>query len=74
MVARGCVTRYWATTGRGPVWINTNWLLWTGLRQHGHAELAEVIAASSLGLVARSGFQETSTRSTDVGSGPSASA
>src|SRR5690606_5712316 len=23
--------RYW----RGPVWININWLLWRGLRQHG---------------------------------------
>jgi hypothetical protein len=46
--------RYW----RGPVWINTNWLLWMGLRQHGHARLAEEIAASSLGLVARSGFHE----------------
>ncbi len=29
--------RYW----RGPVWINTNWMLWMGLRQHGHAMLAE---------------------------------
>ena len=46
--------RYW----RGPVWINTNWLLWSGLRQHGHAGLAEEIAASSLRLVARSGFHE----------------
>ncbi len=46
--------RYW----RGPVWINTNWLLWEGLRQHGHAELAEEIVASSLRLVGRSGFHE----------------
>jgi len=46
--------RYW----RGPVWINTNWLLWLGLRQHGHATLADEIAASSLALVARSGFHE----------------
>ena len=46
--------RYW----RGPVWINTNWLLWSGLRQHGHMDLAEEVAASSLGLVARSGFHE----------------
>ena len=29
-----------------------------GLRQHGHAALAEEIAASSLRLVARSGFHE----------------
>jgi glycogen debranching enzyme len=46
--------RYW----RGPVWINTNWLLWNGLRQHGRTELAAEIAASSLALVARSGFYE----------------
>jgi Mannosylglycerate hydrolase MGH1-like glycoside hydrolase domain len=46
--------RYW----RGPVWINTNWLLWSGLRQHGHAELAAEIATSSLRLVAKSGFHE----------------
>ena len=46
--------RYW----RGPVWINTNWLLWHGLRQHGHDSLAAEIAASSLRLVARSGFHE----------------
>ena len=46
--------RYW----RGPVWINTNWLLWSGLTQHGHAGLAAEIAASSLRLVARSGFHE----------------
>jgi hypothetical protein len=55
--------RYW----RGPVWINTNWMLWMGLRQHGHAMLAEE-AASSLGLVARSGSMVLPTPSTDVGS------
>ena len=26
--------RYW----RGPVWINTNWLLWNGLLQHGQTK------------------------------------
>jgi len=46
--------RYW----RGPVWINTNWLLWHGLRQHGQHELADEIAASSVDLVRRSGFRE----------------
>ena len=33
-------------------------MLWTGLRQHGQTELAEEIAASSLRLVARTGFHE----------------
>jgi hypothetical protein len=46
--------RYW----RGPVWINTNWLLWNGLMQHGQTEEADAILLSSLGLVARSGFHE----------------
>jgi hypothetical protein len=46
--------RYW----RGPVWINTNWLLWNGLVQHGQTEEADAILLSSLGLVAKSGFHE----------------
>ena len=46
--------RYW----RGPVWINTNWLLWMGLRQHGQDAEADAILLSSLRLVARSGFHE----------------
>jgi glycogen debranching enzyme len=46
--------RYW----RGPVWLNTDWLLWCGLRQHGVTALAEEIAASMLALVQRSGFRE----------------
>jgi hypothetical protein len=46
--------RYW----RGPVWINTNWLLWNGLVQHGQTAEADAILRSSLGLVALSGFRE----------------
>jgi hypothetical protein len=46
--------RYW----RGPVWINTNWLLWRGLRQHGQAALAREIEDSTVDLVERSGFRE----------------
>ncbi len=46
--------RYW----RGPVWLNTNWLLWHGLRQHGRTALADEIVASSVELVRRSGFRE----------------
>lgn len=46
--------RYW----RGPVWLNTNWLLWQGLRQHGRRALAEEVRRSSIALVARSGFFE----------------
>jgi glycogen debranching enzyme len=46
--------RYW----RGPVWINTDWLIWRGLLQQGEGALAAHIAESMLALVARSGFRE----------------
>jgi Mannosylglycerate hydrolase MGH1-like glycoside hydrolase domain len=46
--------RYW----RGPVWINTDWLLWLGLRQHRVEDLAAELRASMLGLVRKSGFRE----------------
>jgi hypothetical protein len=38
--------------------LNTNWLLWHGLRNHGRHVLAEEIVASSVELVRRSGFRE----------------
>jgi len=46
--------RYW----RGPVWINTDWLLWLGLRQHGVDDLAAELGADMLALVCKSGFRE----------------
>jgi hypothetical protein len=50
--------RYW----RGPVWINTDWLLWRGLNQHaaapGAARIAAEIASSMVRLVRRSGWRE----------------
>jgi glycogen debranching enzyme len=46
--------RYW----RGPVWINTDWMLWRGLRQHAHGAFAREIEDSMVALVERSGFRE----------------
>ena len=46
--------RYW----RGPVWINFNWLMMDGLRHYGFERQADELRASSLALIARSGFRE----------------
>jgi glycogen debranching enzyme len=46
--------RYW----RGPVWVNTNWLLIQGLRRYGYTTLAATIRRQTLELVARAGFRE----------------
>jgi hypothetical protein len=46
--------RYW----RGPVWMNTTWLLWRGLRQHGQDRQAAELASSMVELVRRSGLRE----------------
>lgn len=43
---------------RGPCSLNTNWLLATGLRRHGQAELAEHLAQRSRLLVEQGGFNE----------------
>ena len=46
--------RYW----RGPVWINTGWLLWLGLRRLGYAEQADELAAWLARTVEISGLRE----------------
>jgi glycogen debranching enzyme len=46
--------RYW----RGPVWVLVNWLVAGGLAEAGHADRAEALRRSTLGLVEREGFSE----------------
>jgi hypothetical protein len=46
--------RYW----RGPIWINMNWLLWRGLRQHGRVTLAAALRRSMIEVVRRAGCYE----------------
>ncbi len=45
---------YW----RGPVWINTNWLLMQGLERYGFAEKVMSVREDILELVNRWGFHE----------------
>jgi hypothetical protein len=61
--------RYW----RGPVWINTDWLLWLGLRQHGADDLADEQRAGMLGLVESPGSASTSTPSAARATAPAGS-
>ncbi|MCC7103840.1 MAG: hypothetical protein IT307_01740 [Chloroflexi bacterium] len=43
---------------RGPTWVNTNWFLVHGLRQHGYDPLARELAERTFALVARGGLRE----------------
>jgi mannosylglycerate hydrolase MGH1-like protein len=45
---------YW----RGPVWINTNWIIWLGLQKYGFKREAELIKQGVLELVENHGFRE----------------
>ena len=46
--------RYW----RGPIWLIVNHMIATGLREHGHAAVAERIEQDSLSLIEQGGFAE----------------
>jgi hypothetical protein len=46
--------RYW----RGPIWLNLNWLLWRGLREHGQPALAAGLRESMIELVRGGGCFE----------------
>ena len=44
---------------RGPTRVNTNWLVWRGLRTYGHSETAEHLAGRTVELVAKQGLYES---------------
>jgi len=46
------------TTWRGPTWMNVNWYLYWGLRDHGFTDIASDLARRSVALVAKSGVRE----------------
>ncbi len=58
-----------ATTWRGPSWMNVNWYLYWGLRQHGFADEASELARRSVAAVARSGVREFFDPLTGAGEG-----
>jgi glycogen debranching enzyme len=43
---------------RGPTWMNMNWFLVGGLRQHGYQEWSDELAERSCEMVQRGGFRE----------------
>jgi hypothetical protein len=56
---------YW----NGPTWVNTGWLIAEGLREYGHADLADDLRTRLLGLVERTGFSEYFSPLTGAGYG-----
>jgi hypothetical protein len=46
--------RYW----RGPIWLNMNWLLWRGLREHGQPGYADALHRAMVEMVRAAGCFE----------------
>jgi hypothetical protein len=46
--------RYW----QGPTWLNTNWLVWQGLKNYGYHDHAAALRETSLEMVTKSGMAE----------------
>ncbi len=46
------------TTWRGPTWVNVNWYLYWGLRDHGFADIARELARRTIEMQARGGIRE----------------
>lgn len=43
---------------RGPAWVNTNWLVWKGLKRHGFDDVASHLAGRTVAMVAQQGLRE----------------
>lgn len=48
------IERYW----RGPIWVNTNWMISEGFRAYGYDDIADEIKADSLELIEKHGCYE----------------
>lgn len=46
------------TTWRGPTWVNVNWYLYWGLRQHGFGDVARELARRTVAMQALGGIRE----------------
>jgi glycogen debranching enzyme len=46
------------TTWRGPTWVNVNWYLYWGLRDHGFDDVASELARRTVAMQARGGIRE----------------
>jgi glycogen debranching enzyme len=57
------------TTWRGPTWVNVNWYLYWGLRQHGFAEIASELARRTVAMQAVGGIREFYDPRTAAGQG-----
>jgi glycogen debranching enzyme len=58
-----------ATTWRGPTWVNVNWYVYWGLRQHGFMDVAAELRRRTIEMVARSGVREFYDPLTGTGQG-----
>lgn len=57
------------TTWRGPTWVNVNWYLYWGLRQHGFADVASELARRTVAMQSIGGIREFYDPRTATGQG-----
>lgn len=57
------------TTWRGPTWVNVNWYLYWGLREHGYHDVASDLARRTIAMVGTGGVREFYNPYTGAGQG-----